>query len=131
MSFDDWVEYIVKYDRMYENGHIFNKHTFGSSNGRIVPIMFAESTPKISSKQEDNQCLGYAMLEERDDGMVAKCSFKDDSYGHYVKRILERGGLYSLTFQTPPSLSLDKTVEQGIITAVLVVQIWNAYQLKE
>lgn len=127
----DYVNYIVKYDREYGNGQSFKKDTFNPVDGQIVPILFAPSAPKISSKQKDDQLLGYALLEECCDGIVAKCNFVKDSYGNFVKRILITRDHYCLTFQTPPQFSLDKTINHGSITAVLVIPTWLVYQLKD
>ena len=124
----DFIDYIVRYDRRYENGQIFRKGHFKQSNGLIVPIKFADYSDGISSTIEYGHCYGYAALEERDDGVVAKCKFPDGPGVKFIKRLLIDRGEYVLIFSSNSFDSLDRTITPGAITAVLITMKWCAYK---
>lgn len=112
----DFTDYIVLYDRKYENGKIFPKGTFKSSNGRLVPVKYDEYTFK------PHYCCGYAVIEDHEDGVVAKCNFYNKAGVSFTKRMLIDRKENALTFES----TMD-----GIITAVDITMKCRAWKLEE
>ena len=84
MSFD-YVDYILRYDRLYENDVIFLKDSFKENDGREVPIVY---TGNGHSCYDASNHLGFAVLENREDGVIAKCTFAKYDTGLIAKDLI-------------------------------------------
>jgi hypothetical protein len=127
----DFVGYIVFYDRMYENGLRFTRDLFKPNNGKTVPITFSTSAPPVSSTIRPYQCLGHAVLEDRDDGMVAKCKFNKGYFPNFLTRSLKNHHSYALTFESHLMEVLGNMTVEGTISSVLIVPDWNLLKCVE
>lgn len=78
----DYTDYLLHYDVLYNTDHIFAKDCFKNSDGTTVPII------KVLDGYEYEPSLGVAVLENREDGLVAKCTFIDDYLGEAAKEVL-------------------------------------------
>ena len=78
----DFTDYLLRYDVLYNTNHIFGKGCFKISDGVIVPII------KICDGYEYEPSLGMAVLENRDDGIIAKCTFTNHDFGEAAKEVL-------------------------------------------
>ena len=87
-------DYIVRYDCLYNTNHIFAKGCFKSSNDYLVPIVYVGHGHDWSNPQ---YCVGHAVLENREDGMVAKCSFLHDDVGQIAKDLFVNTKEYGLS----------------------------------
>lgn len=78
----DFTDYLLHYDVLYNTDHIFAKDCFKNSDGTTVPII------KVYNGYEFEPTLGMAVLENREDGLVAKCTFSDHDFGKAAKEVV-------------------------------------------
>lgn len=78
----DFTDYLCHYDVVYNTDNIFAKDCFKNSDGTTVPII------KVLDGYEYEPSLGVAVLENREDGLVAKCTFIDNYLGEAAKEVL-------------------------------------------
>ena len=110
----DFMDYIVRYDRLYTSGHIFRKAAFKSSNGHMVPITYGTwgiHTP--------GNILGSALLENTDDGVIAKCTFFNSDIGKIVKNMVT-DDTHGLTFCALGIERKDDIVTSGWIQYIII-----------
>lgn len=87
----DYVDYILRYDKLYSSNVVFYKDSFKSSDGLIRPIVMTGDTHMIEG------CLGEAILENKEDGVVAKCRFNETDRGKAVKDIFATTDEYGIS----------------------------------
>lgn len=90
----DFVGYLLHYDVLYESGTIFAKDAFKVSDGQPKPIVMHYDVHNLHS---ENKCLGIAIIENRDDGIVAKCKFADTPEGTILKQLFSTSDDYGLS----------------------------------
>lgn len=78
----DFTDYLVHYDVLYNTDHIFTKDCFKNNDGNTVPII------KVCDGYEYEPSLGMAVLENCDDGIIAKCTFTNHDFGEAAKEVL-------------------------------------------
>lgn len=83
----DYIDYLFHYNVEYNTDVIFYKDAFKSSDGAIVPIVYQGEAHDLHL----GSCLGEALIENRDDGVVAKCHFNETDKGKTVKEIFSEG----------------------------------------
>ena len=81
----DYVDYILHYDSVSENDVLFVKDSFKSSDGTTAPIVYSHG---VHNYFDEDSVLGHAVIENRDDGVVAKCTFYDYGYGPIAKELV-------------------------------------------
>lgn len=120
----DYVDYILYYDTESELDAIFVKDSFKSSDGAIVPIVRSGNAHYC---HEPENKLGYAVIENRDDGVVAKCIFDDYDYGAIAKELFDSGDELGISVYAN-GISYDlsqysrvKIVKSANVMAVIVV----------
>lgn len=77
----DFIDYILYYDKLYNSNVVLYKDSFKSSDGDIRPIVYTGHGHSL------DHCLAEAVLENRDDGVVAKCRFNESDLGQAAKEI--------------------------------------------
>lgn len=117
----DFEDYIVHYDRLYEDGHIYSKDAFKSSDGLTVPI----------TANHWDFCMGIAVLENREDGVVAKCIFNDAVYSRMALGALMNENGYELVFEANEVERQGNKIVSGVITRVLYTPSEAVYHLVE
>ena len=81
----EFTDYLLHYDVLYNTNNIFTKDCFKNSDGATVPIV------KIGDGHdcyELSKQFGMAIIENRDDGIVAKCAFINNYLGEIAKETL-------------------------------------------
>ena len=131
----DLVDYILHYDCHYTNDVIFIKDSFKHSDGCIVPIVY--QSHGHDCHERENQ-LGGALIENRDDGIVAKCLFYESTEGEIAKRIFADGEDLGITvyanrieYDTSCYPSLRKVTSANVMAVVVVPKIAIPLQKKE
>ena len=107
----DFTDYIVVYDRKYTSGYTFRKDAFKIDHEHIVPIVYASN---------HSLCLGHAVLEHRDGGIVAKCKFNDRDEGQFVKTSIVDGKDFAISFFATGIKREGDIIASGSIRAVIV-----------
>lgn len=118
----DFTDYIVVYDRKYTDGSTFRKGAFKVTRQPFVPIIFS-TNPK--------ECLGHAVLEYRDGGVVAKCKFSDTSIAQMAKTWVVDQDLYGISFIADGVKRDGNAVTSGWISAVIVCPWWDLLEFEE
>lgn len=77
----------------------------------------------VWNHQHDSQdnVLGHALLENRDDGVYAYCTFNDTESGQTAKKLVQHGDVVSLSIAANQLKQMGKDVVHGIIREVSLV----------
>ena len=114
-KFYDFSGWATKNDLRCSDGRTIRKDAFKDDDGRRVPLVWMHQ-----HKDPDN-VLGHAILENRDEGVYAYCSFNDTHSGQQAKAIVCHGDVCSLSIFAN-NLKQDKgNVLHGSIKEVSVV----------
>lgn len=112
-DFEGWV---IKYGCVSINGKIYQTNSIRSDHGMIVPLCW-------SHKHDDaTSILGYALLENRDEGVYAYCKLHDHiGLKDTINSLIHNRGSVSLSpFITQVKFE-DKYIVQGVIREVSLV----------
>lgn len=130
----DFTDYLLHYDVVYNTNNIFAKDCFKNSDGTAVPIV------KIGDGHdcyELEKQFGQAVIENRDDGVVAKCTFINNYMGEAAKEVLsnkEYGiSVYANRIQYDKShypISINKVLSANV-KAVILVPSERMHRIKE
>ena len=105
----DFTGHVVVYARRYTSGYTFAKGAFKTESKQIVPIVHG---------MDHNVCLGGAILEHCDDGVVTKCRFSKDLAGETAVKLITEGAC-GLSFVAIPVKRDGDIITSGTIRAVL------------
>lgn len=117
----DFADYIVVYDRKYTSGHTFVKDAFKTDYEQMAPIVY---------DKDHNVCLGGAILEHREGGVVAKCRFSKDVAGEAAAELINEGKC-GLSFLAIPVERDGDIITSGTIRAVLFLDKNNMHSIVE
>ena len=87
----DFSGYATKNDILCSDGRTIRKDAFKGNDGTIVPLVWNHD------HNDPANVLGHALLENRDDGVYAYCSFNDNDSGRTAKMLVEHGDIDSLS----------------------------------
>jgi hypothetical protein len=87
----DFIDYILRYNKLYDSDVVFYKDSFKSSDGLVRPIVMTGDAHMLEG------CLGEAILENREDGVIAKCRFNETDRGRAIKDIFATTDEYGLS----------------------------------
>lgn len=87
----DFSGWATRNDLLCADGRTIRRNAFKSNDGQTVPLVWnhQHSTP-------DN-VLGHALLENRDEGVYAYCTFNDTESGESAKKLVRHGDVRSLS----------------------------------
>lgn len=71
----DFGGYATKNDLRCSDGRVIRRNAFAENDGKIVPLVWNHRY------SDPSNILGHAVLENRDDGVYAYCSFNDSENG--------------------------------------------------
>lgn len=100
MSYD-FSGWATKNDLKCSDGRIIRRGAFAVNDGQRVPLVWNHQHNSIKD------VLGHAMLENRDNGVYAYCSFNDSEAGQDAKKVVAHGDVEAL------SIWADKLVQNG------------------
>ena len=87
----DFSGYATRNDLTCSDGRIIRKNAFAHCDGKKVPICWNHE------HDDPTKVLGYAILENRNDGVYAYGSFNNTSNGQDAKMTVEHGDVTSLS----------------------------------
>ena len=112
----DFSGWATKNDLRCSDGRTIRKNAFKDDNGKTVPLVWNHD-----HSGPDN-VLGHAVLENREDGVYAYCSFNKTEKGQLAKSIVEHGDIGSLSIHANQlKQSKNKDVLHGCIREVSLV----------
>ena len=97
----DFSGYATRNDLVCGDGRVIRQNAFINQDGAQVPLVWNHDHTNPEA------VLGHAILENRDDGVYAYCTFNDTPQGQNAKNLVMHGDIKSL------SIWANKLVQQG------------------
>jgi hypothetical protein len=91
------------------------KDAFKHNDGQIVPLVWNHQ------HDDPNEVLGHALLENRDEGVYAYCTFNNTESGKTAKELVEHGDVVSLSIYANKLKQNGSNVIHGMIREVSLV----------
>ena len=112
----DFSGWATRNDLLCADGRTIRKNAFKGQDGQTVPLVWNHN-----HSAADN-VLGHALLENRDEGVYAYCTFNDSAAGKAAKEAVRHGDVRSLSIMANRlKQSSDGDVLHGIIREVSLV----------
>ena len=111
----DFSGYATRNDLQCGDGRIIRKNAFIDNDGREVPLVWNHQ----HNSPED--VLGHALLENREDGVYAYCTFNDTEYGQLAKKLVQHGDIRSLSIYANKLKQIGNDVIHGVIRELSLV----------
>ena len=102
-------------DLKCSDGRTIKQNAFADDDGATVPLIWNHKHGEVS------HVLGHAMLENRDEGVYAYCSFNDSEAGRNAKLLVKHGDIKSLSIYANQLKQIGGDVIHGAIREVSLV----------
>ena len=97
----DFSGWATRANLLCSDGRIIRKDAFKHCDGLTVPLVWNHR------HNDPNEVLGHALLENREDGVYAYCTFNDTESGQTAKLLVQHGDVNQL------SIYANKLKQQG------------------
>ena len=87
----DFSGWATKANMLCSDGRIIRKNAFEECDGMKVPLVWNHQHNK------PEEVLGHALLENREDGVYAYCSFNDTEAAQNAKLLVQHGDVNQLS----------------------------------
>lgn len=111
-DFEGWA---TKNDLQCSDGLIIRKDAFRVNDGKKVPLVWNHQHNKVGD------VLGHAVLENRDEGVYAKCSFNETPAGRDAKEAVRHGDVTALSIWANNLHQVGNDILHGVIREVSLV----------
>ncbi len=112
----DFSGWATKNDIRCTDGRIIRKNAFKDDNGKTVPLVWNHD------HNDPDNVLGHAVLENREEGVYAYCSFNDTPKAKIARELLNHRDIGSLSIHANQlKQSKNKDVLHGCIREVSLV----------
>ena len=111
----DFSGWATRNDLLCSDGRVIRKNAFRHCDGETVPLVWNHD------HSDPNRVLGHALLENRDEGVYAYCSFNDTENGRNAKEMVQHGDLRSLSIYANKLKQTGKDVIHGCIRELSLV----------
>jgi len=111
-NFEGWA---TKANLKCSDGRVIMPNAFAHNSGEKVPLVWCH---KHGSPEN---VLGHALLENREDGVWAKCSFNDTENGQLSKVLVEHGDITAMSIYANQLKQNGPNVMHGMIREVSLV----------
>lgn len=111
----DFSGWATKNDLKCNDGRIIRHGAFKENDGRTVPLVWNHQHNEIENT------LGHALLENRDDGVYAYCSFNESERGQKAKLLVQHGDITALSIWANQLKQAGSDVLHGVIREVSLV----------
>ena len=111
----DFSGWATRNDLLCSDGRTIRKDAFKHNDGQTVPLVW--------NHQHSESCdvLGHAVLENRDEGVYAYCSFNDTESGQNAKLLVLHGDVNQLSIYANQLKQQGSNVMHGTIREVSLV----------
>lgn len=111
----DFSGWATKANLLCSDGRIIRKNAFEHCDGMKVPLVWnhAHNSP--------DEVLGHALLENREEGVYAYCSFNDTEHGQNAKLLVQHGDITQLSIYANKLKQQGCNVIHGMIREVSLV----------
>lgn len=111
----DFGGYATRNDLLCADGRVIKKDAFKAQDGQTVPLVW------MHNHSDPSNVLGFAHLENRDDGVYAHCEFNDTENGQRARKLVNHGDVRSLSIFANQLKQAGSDVVHGIIREVSLV----------
>lgn len=111
----DFSGWATKNDLKCSDGRTIRKNAFADQNGQTVPLVWQHM------HNDPLNVLGHALLENRDEGVYAYCTFNDTEGGKNAKILVEHGDVSALSIYANKLKQSGGNVMHGVIREVSLV----------
>lgn len=111
----DFGGYATKNGLKCTDGRIILKDAFKENDGQTVPLVWQHQ------HSEPSNVLGHAVLENREDGVYAYCTFNESDSGKNAKILVQHGDVGYLSIYANQLVEKAKSVVHGMIREVSLV----------
>ena len=111
----DFSGWATKNDLLCADGRVIRRDAFKDNDGQTVPLVYQHQ------HDDPTGILGHALLENREDGVYAYCSFNNTPNAQHVKAAVEHGDVVSLSIYANRLVQKGKDVIHGAIREVSIV----------
>lgn len=111
----DFSGWATRNDLLCADGRTIKRDAFKSQNGETVPLVWGHT------HSDPNRVLGHAVLENRDEGVYAYCSFNDSESGLAAKKLVKHGDVRSLSICAGQLKQAGANVVHGVIYELSLV----------
>lgn len=105
----------TKADMLCSDGVIIKKDAFKDCDGVTVPLVWNHQ------HNSPNEVLGHALLENRDDGVYAYCTFNDTDAGQTAKLLVQSGDVNRFSIYANKIKRRGSDVIHGVIRELSLV----------
>lgn len=111
----DFSGWATKANLLCSDGRIIRKDAFEHCDGLKVPLVW-------NHRHDDpDRVLGHALLENRDEGVYAYCTFNDTPSGQNAKLLVQHGDINALSIYANKLKQQGCNVVHGVIREVSLV----------
>lgn len=111
----DFGGWATRNDLECADGRVIKKDAFKAQNGQNVPLVW------MHGHSDPTNVLGFAHLENRDEGVYAYCQFNDTESGRTARELVKHGDVQSLSIFANQLKQAGSDVLHGIIREVSLV----------
>lgn len=111
----DFAGWATRNDLLCGDGRIIKKDAFKDNDGDIVSLVWNHD------HSDPNAVLGHALLENRDEGVYAYCTFNDTEQGRNAKELVRHGDVSALSIYANKLKQNGKEVVHGSIRELSLV----------
>lgn len=111
----DFGGYATRHNVRCADGRVIKPNAFAEANGMKVPLVYQHIHNEV-----DN-ILGHAILETREDGVYARCSFNDSEKAQTAKLAVQHGDITALSIYANKLTQKGPEVLHGVIREVSLV----------
>jgi len=111
----DFGGWATKNDLLCADGRTIRKDAFKDDDGRTVPLVWQHN------HDDPTRVIGHALLENKEDGVYAYCSFNNSELGQHVRELVRHGDVRSLSIYANQLKQHGGDVVHGVIREVSVV----------
>lgn len=111
----DFGGYATRHDIQCSDGRTIRSEAFKDADGKKVPLVYHHIHDEISN------VLGHAILEHRNDGVYAYCTFNNSEKAQLAKEAVQHGDITALSIYANRLKQRAGDVLHGIIREVSLV----------
>lgn len=111
----DFSGWATKANLLCSDGRIIRKNAFEHCDGMTVPLVWNHQ------HNSPDEVLGHALLENREDGVYAYCTFNDTDAGQNAKLLVQHGDVNQLSIYANKLKQQGCNVIHGMIREVSLV----------
>lgn len=111
----DFSGWATKNDLRCSDGRIIRRDAFKHCDGQTVPLVWNHD------HNDPMNVLGHALLENRDEGVYAYCTFNDTAAGNNARQLVQHGDVTALSIYANQLKQYGGDVVHGAIREVSLV----------